>query len=160
MYTIQVQTRLFKFCTIFTLSVTWFMINLKHDSSIDILWRMLKQAANASRFWPSGRGIYHNENKTFLVWCNEEDHLRLISMQMGGNLGEVSIVLLTQSYVRHRLSSTQRPNLTRFPSCHERQHFSATELFRYGRHSYMAASLHSVGSWLFVYWVLSLGLWV
>lgn len=47
------------------------------------------QAANASRFWPSGRGIYHNENKTFLVWCNEEDHLRLISMQQGGNLGEV-----------------------------------------------------------------------
>lgn len=47
------------------------------------------QAANACRFWPTGRGIYHNENKTFLVWCNEEDHLRLISMQMGGNLKEV-----------------------------------------------------------------------
>lgn len=47
------------------------------------------QAANACRFWPTGRGIYHNDNKTFLVWCNEEDHLRIISMQMGGNLGEV-----------------------------------------------------------------------
>jgi len=47
------------------------------------------QAANACRFWPSGRGIYHNDAKTFLVWCNEEDHLRIISMQMGGNLGEV-----------------------------------------------------------------------
>jgi len=47
------------------------------------------QAANACRFWPTGRGIYHNDNKTFLVWCNEEDHLRLISMQMGGNLKEV-----------------------------------------------------------------------
>jgi len=47
------------------------------------------QAANACRFWPTGRGIYHNEKKTFLVWCNEEDHLRIISMQMGGNLGEV-----------------------------------------------------------------------
>jgi len=47
------------------------------------------QAANACRFWPTGRGIYHNENKTFLVWCNEEDHLRLISMQMGGDLGQV-----------------------------------------------------------------------
>ncbi|XP_072401902.1 arginine kinase 1 isoform X2 [Diabrotica undecimpunctata] len=53
------------------------------------------QAANACRFWPSGRGIYHNENKTFLVWCNEEDHLRLISMQMGGNLGEVYRRLVT-----------------------------------------------------------------
>lgn len=38
------------------------------------------QAANACRYWPSGRGIYHNDNKTFLVWCNEEDHLRIISM--------------------------------------------------------------------------------
>ncbi|BES92033.1 unnamed protein product [Nesidiocoris tenuis] len=47
------------------------------------------QAANACRFWPTGRGIYHNNDKTFLVWCNEEDHLRLISMQMGGDLGQV-----------------------------------------------------------------------
>jgi creatine kinase len=47
------------------------------------------QAANACRYWPAGRGIYHNDNKTFLVWVNEEDHLRIISMQMGGNLGEV-----------------------------------------------------------------------
>lgn len=47
------------------------------------------QAANACRYWPTGRGIYHNDAKTFLVWVNEEDHLRIISMQMGGNLGEV-----------------------------------------------------------------------
>ncbi|XP_060660473.1 arginine kinase 1 isoform X1 [Drosophila nasuta] len=47
------------------------------------------QAANACRYWPSGRGIYHNDNKTFLVWCNEEDHLRIISMQQGGDLGEI-----------------------------------------------------------------------
>lgn len=47
------------------------------------------QTANACRYWPSGRGIYHNDAKTFLVWCNEEDHLRIISMQMGGDLGEV-----------------------------------------------------------------------
>ncbi|XP_050439080.1 arginine kinase-like [Adelges cooleyi] len=53
------------------------------------------QAANASRFWPTGRGIFHNRDKTFLVWCNEEDHLRLISMQMGGNLGEVYKRLVT-----------------------------------------------------------------
>ncbi|KTF91439.1 hypothetical protein cypCar_00041529 [Cyprinus carpio] len=31
----------------------------------------------------------HNENKTFLVWVNEEDHLRVISMQKGGNMKEV-----------------------------------------------------------------------
>ncbi|XP_043205314.1 arginine kinase Scy s 2-like isoform X2 [Amphibalanus amphitrite] len=47
------------------------------------------QAANACRFWPTGRGIFHNNDKTFLVWCNEEDHLRIISMQKGGDLGQV-----------------------------------------------------------------------
>ncbi|KAF7386805.1 hypothetical protein HZH66_011257 [Vespula vulgaris] len=53
------------------------------------------QAANACRFWPTGRGIFHNDTKTFLVWCNEEDHLRIISMQMGGDLGQVYRRLVT-----------------------------------------------------------------
>ncbi|XP_017877076.1 arginine kinase-like isoform X2 [Ceratina calcarata] len=47
------------------------------------------EAANSNRFWPMGRGIFFNEDKTFLVWCNEEDHLRLISMEKGGNLSSV-----------------------------------------------------------------------
>jgi protein-arginine kinase len=47
------------------------------------------QEANACRYWPSGRGIFHNKQKTFLVWVNEEDHLRIISMQNGGNVGQV-----------------------------------------------------------------------
>ena len=33
--------------------------------------------------------LRHNEGKTFLVWVNEEDHLRVISMQKGGNMKEV-----------------------------------------------------------------------
>jgi len=47
------------------------------------------RAANGYDDWPVGRGIFHNKEKTFLIWSNEEDHLRIISMQMGGNLGEV-----------------------------------------------------------------------
>jgi protein-arginine kinase len=47
------------------------------------------QAANAYRYWPHGRGIYHNKSKTFLVWVNEEDHLKFISTQKGGNVGQV-----------------------------------------------------------------------
>ena len=31
----------------------------------------------------------HNDNKSFLVWVNEEDHLRVISMEQGGNMKEV-----------------------------------------------------------------------
>lgn len=29
------------------------------------------QAANACRYWPSGRGIFHNKQKTFLVWVGD-----------------------------------------------------------------------------------------
>lgn len=47
------------------------------------------EAAGLNRDWPSGRGIYHNEEKTFLVWVNEEDQLRIISMDRGGNIKEV-----------------------------------------------------------------------
>lgn len=47
------------------------------------------QSARASRFWPQGRAIYHSDDKTFLVWVNEEDHLRVISMQPGGDIGMV-----------------------------------------------------------------------
>lgn len=44
--------------------------------------------------WPTGRGIFFSQNKKFLVWVNEEDHLRIISMQQGGNLAEVWIRLV------------------------------------------------------------------
>lgn len=44
------------------------------------------KAANGTRFWPTGRGIFVNESKSFVVWCNEEDHLRFISTEQGGNL--------------------------------------------------------------------------
>merc|ERR1712226_522904 len=45
--------------------------------------------AGMERDWPEGRGIFHNEKKTFLIWVNEEDQLRIISMQMGGDVREV-----------------------------------------------------------------------
>ena len=46
-------------------------------------------AVGLNRDWPEGRGIYHNNDKTFLVWVNEEDQLRIISMQQGGDIKEV-----------------------------------------------------------------------
>jgi len=39
------------------------------------------EACGVNRNWPDNRGIFHNDAKTFLVWCNEEDQLRVISMQ-------------------------------------------------------------------------------
>merc|ERR1711971_1415679 len=45
--------------------------------------------AGMERDWPEGRGIFHNTEKTFLVWVNEEDQLRIISMQKGGDVKQV-----------------------------------------------------------------------
>merc|ERR1712223_358343 len=43
-------------------------------------------AAGMERDWPEGRGIFQNKEGTFLVWVNEEDQLRIISMQKGGDV--------------------------------------------------------------------------
>lgn len=45
--------------------------------------------AGMERDWPEGRGIFHNKEKTFLVWVNEEDQLRIISMQQGSDVKQV-----------------------------------------------------------------------
>merc|ERR1711982_77131 len=47
------------------------------------------KVAGMERDWPEGRGIFHNEAKTFLVWVNEEDQLRIISMEKGGDVKNV-----------------------------------------------------------------------
>ena len=46
-------------------------------------------ACGLNRDWPKNRGIYHNDDKTFLTWVNEEDQLRIISMQPGANIRQV-----------------------------------------------------------------------
>merc|ERR1712128_404719 len=42
--------------------------------------------AGMERDWPEGRGIFHNDAKTFLLWVNEEDQTRIISMEQGGDV--------------------------------------------------------------------------
>jgi creatine kinase len=49
----------------------------------------LLTCAGMARDWPDARGIWHNDQKSFLVWVNEEDHMRVISMQKDGNMQEV-----------------------------------------------------------------------
>jgi len=49
----------------------------------------LLTTSGCGRDWPDGRGVWHNTDKNFLVWVNEEDHIRVISMQKGGNMKEV-----------------------------------------------------------------------
>ena len=51
--------------------------------------RNLLTGAGAARSWPDNRGIFHNDTQTALCWVNEEDHCRIISMEMGGNIPSV-----------------------------------------------------------------------
>ena len=43
-------------------------------------------SSGCGRHWPDARGIFHNEAKNFFVWVNEEDHMRIISMEQGDNI--------------------------------------------------------------------------
>ena len=51
--------------------------------------RNLLTGAGAARSWPNNRGIFHNEAQTALAWVNEEDHCRIISMELKGNIRSV-----------------------------------------------------------------------
>lgn len=65
-----------------------FLACVLHSVLFHVSVRMLGDAGGYNG-WPKARGIFFNDKKTFLVWINEEDHLRFISMQKGGDVGEV-----------------------------------------------------------------------
>lgn len=44
------------------------------------------EAGGAYRQWPHGRGIYMNADEDFIVQINPRDHLKVISMEHGGNI--------------------------------------------------------------------------
>lgn len=77
------------------------------------------RAAGGYDDWPTGRGIFHNDDKTFLVWVNEEDHMRFISMQMGGNLAQVygRLVKGIQALTASGLSFAKRDGLGYLTFC-------------------------------------------
>ncbi|MDX2494967.1 MAG: phosphagen kinase [Desulfuromusa sp.] len=49
----------------------------------------MQAASGYHEHWPHGRGVYLNQAKTFINWVNEGDHLRIISMEMGGDVKAV-----------------------------------------------------------------------
>ncbi len=46
-------------------------------------------SAGISADWPFGRGMYISKAEDFIVWVGEEDHLRIMAMMKGGNLGSL-----------------------------------------------------------------------
>ena len=49
----------------------------------------MQAASGYHRHWPHGRGIFHSKSKEFVVWVNEGDHLRIISMEQGSDVKKV-----------------------------------------------------------------------
>ncbi len=79
--------------------------------------RFLK-SAGLNRDWATGRGIFHNYQKTFLVWINEEDALRIISMQKGGDIKEVFSRLSTAiTKIQAKLPFAYNDHLGYITSC-------------------------------------------
>lgn len=48
-----------------------------------------QESAGINRDWPDNRGVFESNDKKFMVWVNEEDHLRIISIDQTGNITEV-----------------------------------------------------------------------
>ena len=69
------------------------MSNAQHDDWIQrhVLFHDPDEyalAAGLGRDWPDARGIYvdQTESPEVMIWCNAEDHFRIISMAKGGDL--------------------------------------------------------------------------
>merc|ERR1712176_424150 len=43
-------------------------------------------SSGCGRHWPDARGIFHNDAENFFVWVNEEDQMRIVSMEKGDNI--------------------------------------------------------------------------
>ena len=46
-------------------------------------------SAGMGRHWPDARGIFQNNDANMFVWVNEEDHLRIVSMEKGDNFKRI-----------------------------------------------------------------------
>ena len=49
----------------------------------------MQAASGYHQYWPIGRGIFLSHDQKFLMWINEGDHLRVISMEEGGDIKAV-----------------------------------------------------------------------
>ena len=46
-------------------------------------------SAGMGRHWPDARGIFHNDDANMFVWVNEEDHMRIVSMEKGDDFKRI-----------------------------------------------------------------------
>jgi protein-arginine kinase len=77
-----------------------------------------QEAAGILRDFPLSRGIYTSEDKKFMVWINEEDHLRIICMEKSGHICRVFNRLVTAlDMLGQHLVFASHPNLGYLNAC-------------------------------------------
>lgn len=63
-----------------------------------------QDAAGINRDFPDARGIFTSRDKKFMIWVNEEDHLRIISMESSSDIsGVFNRLCLGLNYLSRRL---------------------------------------------------------
>ena len=56
------------------------------------------------RDWPEGRGVFCNQEKTFVVWLNQKDHIKVISIERSNNAKKAFsrlVLSLFRLHLRH-----------------------------------------------------------
>jgi creatine kinase len=48
-------------------------------------------SSGCGRHWPDARGIFHNDAMNFFCWVNEEDQMRIVSMEKGDNIKNIFV---------------------------------------------------------------------
>lgn len=52
-------------------------------------------STGCARHWPDARGVWENDDSNLFVWVSEEDHMRIVSMERGGNFQKVWMRFIT-----------------------------------------------------------------
>jgi len=77
-----------------------------------------QEAAGMNREFPSGRGIFLSSDKRFRIWVNEEDHLRIMAVEKGADLGRVLNTFVTGlTHLERALNLCFDPDLGYLNAC-------------------------------------------
>jgi len=85
------------------------VLSMANDQNLDLIERHVlfdnpnewTIASNLGRDWPDGRALYanvtdlRNQTPDFMIWVNEEDHLRIMCLRKGGDIQGVFTTVMT-----------------------------------------------------------------
>lgn len=77
-----------------------------------------QEAAGINRDWPESRGIFTSSDTGLMIWVNEEDHLRIISLDRNADLGRTfQRLVCCLDFLERHLDFCRDPRLGYLTSC-------------------------------------------